>query len=275
MDTIYIIPVKLAEVVGLNRMLDEYFPTKERKKRIILQPIVLPQFFLVFLVTLIFLPFFLMFYGVIFRYGLGLPLPLVFIVIWVSLVGGMINFPLKEFKVNQPTFISREISFFGFRWIIPEVVLREQKMIIAINLGGAIIPIFVSAYLLLYTIPISDPNPPLTYMKIFLLTFIITLVVNKFSRIVPGVGIMVPGFLPPLLTALLTIIIFPVFTPANPYIIAYVSGSLGTLIGADLLNLKKLPNLGAIMISIGGAGTFDGIYLTGVMAVFLIFLLTT
>ncbi|MCX8176423.1 MAG: DUF1614 domain-containing protein [Candidatus Bathyarchaeota archaeon] len=256
-------------------MFDENSPRKERRRKIVLQPIVLPQFFLVFLLTLVFLPFFLIFYGVIFRYGLGIPLPLVFIIVWVSLVGGVINFPLKEFKVNQPVLVSREISFFGFRWVIPEVVLREQKMIVAINLGGAIIPILVSAYLLLYTIPIIDPSPPLTYMKIAILTFIIALVVNKFSRIVPGVGIMIPGFIPPLLTAVLTIIIFPVFTPANPYIIGYVSGSLGTLIGADLLNIKKFPNLRAGMISIGGAGTFDGIYLTGVMAVFLILLLTT
>lgn len=258
----------------MNIMLDENFSRRKRRRKIVLQPIVLPQFFLIFLLTLVFLPFFLIFYGVVFRYGLGLPLPLVFVIVWVSLVGGVVNFPLKEFKVNQPVLVSREVSFFGFRWVIPEVVLREQKMVVAINLGGAIIPIFVSAYLLLYTIPSLDPNPPLTYIKISILTFMIALVVNKFSRIVPGVGIMVPGFIPPLLTAILTIIIFPIFTQANPYIIGYVSGSLGTLIGADLLNIKKFPNFRSGMISIGGAGTFDGIYLTGVMAVFLIFLLT-
>jgi uncharacterized membrane protein len=49
--------------------------------------------------------------------------------------------------------------------------------------------------------------------------------------------------------------------------IAYVSGSLGVLIGADLLNLDKLSGLGAPVASIGGAGTFDGIFLAGVFAV--------
>lgn len=48
---------------------------------------------------------------------------------------------------------------------------------------------------------------------------------------------------------------------------AYVSGSLGTLIGADLLNLDALRGLGAPVASIGGAGTFEGIFLTGIMAV--------
>ena len=49
--------------------------------------------------------------------------------------------------------------------------------------------------------------------------------------------------------------------------LAYIGGSLGTLIGADLLNLDKLRGLGAPIASIGGAGTFDGVFLTGVVAV--------
>ena len=51
--------------------------------------------------------------------------------------------------------------------------------------------------------------------------------------------------------------------------LAYVGGSLGTLIGADLLNLGVVRGLGAPVASIGGAGTFDGIFLTGVLAVLL------
>jgi Protein of unknown function (DUF1614) len=47
---------------------------------------------------------------------------------------------------------------------------------------------------------------------------------------------------------------------------AYTRIGLGTLIGADLLNLDKVQGLGAPMASIGGAGTFDGIFLTGVLA---------
>ena len=49
--------------------------------------------------------------------------------------------------------------------------------------------------------------------------------------------------------------------------LAYIGGSLGTLVGADLLNLGRVQGLGAPLVSIGGAGTFDGIFLTGVLAV--------
>ncbi|MGA9991623.1 MAG: DUF1614 domain-containing protein, partial [Thiobacillaceae bacterium] len=56
--------------------------------------------------------------------------------------------------------------------------------------------------------------------------------------------------------------------------LAYICGSLGTLIGADLLNLGKIQGLGAPIASIGGAGTFDGIFLTGLLAVLYASLLT-
>ena len=49
--------------------------------------------------------------------------------------------------------------------------------------------------------------------------------------------------------------------------VAYVSGSLGTLIGADLLNLDKMRAIGTPIASLGGAGTFDGIFVTGILAV--------
>jgi hypothetical protein len=42
---------------------------------------------------------------------------------------------------------------------------------------------------------------------------------------------------------------------------------MGTLIGADLLNLGAIQGLGAPVASIGGAGTFDGIFLTAILAV--------
>jgi uncharacterized membrane protein len=57
--------------------------------------------------------------------------------------------------------------------------------------------------------------------------------------------------------------------PTGPAPTAYVAGTLGTLIGADLLNLHKIKHLNAPVVSIGGAGTFDGIFLTGILAVLL------
>jgi len=90
-------------------------------------------------------------------------------------------------------------------------------------------------------------------------------VVHRLARTVAGVGIAVPMFIPPLLAACIGLMLSRTSAPA----LAYVAGSLGTLIGADVLNLGKLRGLGAPVASIGGAGTFDGIFLTGILAVLL------
>jgi uncharacterized membrane protein len=90
-------------------------------------------------------------------------------------------------------------------------------------------------------------------------------VIHALANPVPGLGIAVPVFAPALITAITALMI----SRANAPQIAYIAGSLGTLIGADLMNLDKLKGLGAPIASIGGAGTFDGIFLTGILAVLL------
>jgi uncharacterized membrane protein len=75
----------------------------------------------------------------------------------------------------------------------------------------------------------------------------------------------VPIFWPPVLAAAAALILSRRY--AAP--LAYVAGSIGVLIGADLTNLDKLQGLGAPVASIGGAGTFDGVFLAGVVAVLL------
>jgi len=41
---------------------------------------------------------------------------------------------------------------------------------------------------------------------------------------------------------------------------------MGALVGADLWNLPRIAEIGAPVVSIGGAGTFDGVFLTGIIA---------
>jgi uncharacterized membrane protein len=94
---------------------------------------------------------------------------------------------------------------------------------------------------------------------------VIAAVIHSMATPVAGVGIAVPVFVPVVTTAIVALILSREY--AAP--LAYVGGSMGTLIGADLLNLDKISGLGAPVASIGGAGTFDGIFLTGILAVLL------
>jgi|SRR6266436_6633265 len=83
----------------------------------------------------------------------------------------------------------------------------------------------------------------------------VAVVCHLLAQPVPGVGIALPVFVPSLAAAVVALLLSR--RQAAP--LAYVSGSLGTLIGADLLNLDKIQGLGAPVASIGGAGTFDGV----------------
>jgi uncharacterized membrane protein len=88
---------------------------------------------------------------------------------------------------------------------------------------------------------------------------------HMLAQPIPGLGIALPVFVPSLAAAVVSLLL--AWRRAAP--LAYISGSLGTLIGADLLNLGAMAQMGAPVASIGGAGTFDGIFLIGVVAVLL------
>src|SRR6202035_277496 len=125
--------------------------------------------------------------------------------------------------------------------------------------GGAVIPTILSLYLLVQN---------RLWLAGLVATATVAAISYQMATPVQGVGVSLPIFPPPIAAALVAIII-SIFARQNAAPLAYIAGSLGTLIGADLLNLPKIPDLGAPVASIGGAGTFDGIFITGIMAVLL------
>ena len=185
---------------------------------------------------------------------IGLDSRVAMLVLLGSLLGSYINIPVAQLP-EAPVASDEVIDFFGMRYIVRGVI-GWPGTIIAVNVGGAIIPTLLSMYLLARN-------------QIWLLgavgTVIVAVVVHHLAELVPGVGIAVPVLAPPLVTAAVALLLSRRFAGQ----LAYVSGSLGTLIGADLLNLDKLHGLGVPVASIGGAGTFDGIFVTGIVAVLL------
>jgi len=184
---------------------------------------------------------------------IGVSPSLIFTLLLACLVGSYINIPVHRLR-NEQIIVNQVVSFFGFRFRVPTMARRET--VIAVNLGGAIIPCLIAAYLLFRT----------AYPLVSLIGIGIVAGISKLlARPVPGLGIAMPAFIPPIVAALIALIL----APAQGPMVAYIAGTLGVLIGADLLNLKNLQALQAPVVSIGGAGTFDGIFLTGIIAVLL------
>jgi len=207
--------------------------------------------------SLIFLILFILFLPILFFFlhirlagaalrKLGISHNIAVLIIFLCLIGSAINIPLVTRSVD-----SLEPNIYPFDY--PGFPQLTGKQIIAINVGGAVIPLLICLYLL--------RKAPL--MKTIIATAISSLIVYKLARPVPMVGVTVPIFIPPLVAAALALI----FSPRNPTPVAYISGVLGVLIGADLMNLGCLSAPG--LMSIGGAGVFDGIFMVGIISALL------
>jgi uncharacterized membrane protein len=172
----------------------------------------------------------------------------------LSLLGSYVNIPVAELPGEQ-ILPGQVVPFFGMWHVVP-MMPEATRTIIAVNLGGAVVPTLLSLYLL---------AKHGLWLRGCAGVAIVAVCTHHIASPVPGVGIALPIFVPPLLAAATALVLGRRSAPA----LAYVAGSLGTLIGADLANLDKIAGLGAPVASIGGAGTFDGIFLTGIIAVLL------
>lgn len=173
----------------------------------------------------------------------------------VSIFGSFINIPLCSWRRGEPP-----------RDYLPPPLQRLLRMprhpavgrtVLAVNVGGGVVPVASSAYLFRHA--------GLDMGTSMVATGLVAVVCRFASRPLTGVGIGVPIFVPPLTAAGLALLIDPEKSAA----LAYVCGTLGVLIGADLTRLHEIRQMGAPVASIGGAGTFDGIFLTGLVAVLL------
>jgi len=186
---------------------------------------------------------------------LGLSQTSAYLLLISSLLGSSVNVPVATIRAEHPPEGSLPPAVRG--------LLRHFQMpftgrtTIAVNLGGCLIPLTFSLYLV--------RHHPLTIVSVGLATVCVALVCNRFSRPVAGIGIGIPIFVAPLTAAIVAMLI----DPAQSAPLAYISGTLGVLIGADLLRINDIRKMGVPIASIGGAGTFDGIFLTGIVAVLL------
>jgi len=172
-----------------------------------------------------------------------------------SLLGSSINLPL--FKVDatrepDPQWQQR------MRWMAAlHRSLDPNKVLIAMNVGGGLIPVGFSIYLLNHN--------PLSMGIVAAAIAIQSAICYAFSRPIPGLGVGMPILIAPIAAAVIAVTL----APENSAALAYICGTLGVLIGADVLRLKDVRGLGSPLASIGGAGTFDGVFITGLVAVLL------
>ncbi len=188
---------------------------------------------------------------------LGLSISSGFLLLFSSLFGSTINLPLFTVRAESPEEDLTNISPM-LRGLLHH--LHQQftgTTLIAVNVGGCLIPLTFCIYLI-----VNTPVPALDILGAITLVTIVSYLV---SRPIAGLGIAMPIFIAPVSAALAALII----NGEHSAPLAYIAGTFGVLVGADLLRLGNIRQLGTPVASIGGAGTFDGIFLTGIVAVLL------
>jgi uncharacterized membrane protein len=173
---------------------------------------------------------------------------------WFCLVGSLINIPV--FKRELDTHYEPDEYAYMFNRFLGLKIPTFDQQIISLNLGGAILPGLLCLYLL--------SKAPTS--AVVLATTVTTAFSYYLSKPVRGVGIMIPAFIPPIIAAVAALVFAG---KENAPAVAYISGVLGTLIGADILRLNQLKHSGISFLSIGGAGVFDGIFIVGIISVLL------
>lgn len=186
---------------------------------------------------------------------LGLSSESALLLLLTSLLGSAVNLPLFSIRAQAG---SLEAAPEALRPLLEEAMRQfKGRTTIAVNVGGGLVPVCLSAYLMHHNpIPVFDVAVAVT---------IVALICYRFSRPVPGLGIGMPMFVAPVAAALVALMLNQ--EASAP--LAYICGTLGVLIGADLMRTNDIRRMGVPVASIGGAGTFDGIFLTGLVAVLL------
>ena len=178
-------------------------------------------------------------------------------------IGSVINLPLLRIDRGAEQPVMRGYMVPGLGWVpLPR---KSEQTILAVNVGGCIIPVVLALFEASYVI---YDMPPARW-ALAVAAGVNIAVCYFLARPIPGVGIAIPAFVPPLAAIGLAWLLLSgeQFNEIRAPV-AFVAGVAGPLIGADLLHLRRFADLRTGILSIGGAGTFDGIVISGILAAF-------
>jgi len=181
-------------------------------------------------------------------------------------------FRYMGFSSIEAVFIVFVSFLFGFEIIILGFNISNIYLfsygnwIVGINMGGAVIPILLSVYLTV--------KKKISLKKVFIGILIVAIITFFISKPVAEKGIVATfpyWLLPAFSSSICSVILsWKDFIKAAP--LAYISGTIGVLIGADFLHLSELLSYSSNKTTnaiIGGAVVFDMIFITGIIAVIL------
>jgi uncharacterized membrane protein len=176
-------------------------------------------------------------------------------VVLLMLIGSFITIPV--YRIRRDTIRVSYDQSSVFSVCVPCTSGQVWDTTISLNLGGVVIPVCVSLYMVYRAILITGTSLVFTVCAGIIIVTIITFVSTRF---VTCAGIQVPLLIPGL-TALLAGLLLAGGTGLTAAVTAFVSGTTGILLGGNIANVYRIKDLEVPEVSFGGAGTFGSIFI--------------
>ena len=179
----------------------------------------------------------------------------------LMILGSFISIPIGKIRRDTIRLAPSEgVSFDNLA--VPSADSGIWETVVSLNLGGAVIPLALSCYLLYRAYLIVGPALP-----VFAGTGILVVAVVSYftTRPLKGYGLKSPFFMPGL-TALLAGLLISGGAGLSAGVIAFISGTAGTLLGANVAHIRDFRDLEVPEVSIGGTGTFAAIFISCILA---------
>ncbi len=195
--------------------------------------------------------------------------PAMLLLLALSPILGYLNLVVARRRSIVEVLEVEYVVIFGLPVPVARPRLAAAESLIALNVGGALVPLFLAS-----TMTWAAASLPRSWDLIAAIaatTAIVMALTYRTSRVIGGVGVVVPAFMPPL-AALISSMAMAIPLGLQAYVpaISYAGAVYGTILGADVLNIwRRGDALSAWLISIGGAGTFDGIFVSGILSMLL------
>ncbi len=119
-----------------------------------------------------------------------------------SFLGSYVNIPIAELPAKE-VISDQQVTFFGIQHVVP-FVKEWPRTIIAVNLGGAVIPAILSIYLLIKN---------RLYLRGLLAVAIVMVVAHLMAHPLRGIGIAEPIFIPPLVATAAALLLSRQYAP--------------------------------------------------------------
>lgn len=175
-------------------------------------------------------------------------------------LGGAVDVPVRRIPREETVEVPRA-GLFGLGRMAPRLVRRRTYTVLAVNVGGCLVPTGLAAWQL---VRLGGAGGGALAAALGAIAVNVALC-WRLARPVEGVGIALPALVPGLAASACALLLAPEHAPA----VAFTAGVAGPLIGADLLHLAEVEEVASGAASIGGAGTFDGIVLSAIVATLL------